>query len=139
MQSYAQCLHGKCQCIPGANQRDGHCLPGAQNFDEPLYTILFSLNEIRTAVFRADNHLVRMGNFCISVNQCPLGEAAKDGNGKMRKCKSDGKHDCPTDYYCLYPEYAETLGFCCPKISKSGGEYCKVSRITPSFGEEKIE
>uniref|UniRef100_A0A914UY82 EB domain-containing protein n=1 Tax=Plectus sambesii TaxID=2011161 RepID=A0A914UY82_9BILA len=76
-QSYSQCLHKKCQCIAGASQRDGNCVP---------------------------------------VSQCPLGDPATDGNGGVKECKLDEAGACPDDHYCLYPEFADSKGFCCPRI-----------------------
>ncbi|KRY66517.1 hypothetical protein T4A_3963 [Trichinella pseudospiralis] len=113
--AYSQCLHGKCQCIPGVEERNGNCYPVAQcPIGQPAKDKFGRMIECETddiGQCPEGHHCLLMGEthgFCCprtKVN-CPVGQALMD-----RNCTN-----CPWEtHYCfIYTIGNKEESMCCP-------------------------
>ncbi|TKR80370.1 hypothetical protein L596_014454 [Steinernema carpocapsae] len=128
-----QCIHGICDCPLGFKEQDGKCQKDCKagsvliEKENQCYAVKelglecayneqcsTRYSECADGQCRCIPGTVRKGKQCISLNQCPLGETPLE-NGSPLVCDRDTLK-CPNGTYCLYAQFSDKRGFCCPEI-----------------------
>ncbi|KAK0403834.1 hypothetical protein QR680_017148 [Steinernema hermaphroditum] len=132
-----QCLDGLCECPLGSKERSGKCIKDclAGSVLVEKENECFAVQELgaecsfgeqcsaRYSECSADGRCrciagtVKKGHQCVTLSQCPLGETPLEDGAPLACDRASLK--CTNGTYCLYAQFSDRHGFCCPEISES--------------------